>query len=271
MSEELDYISTLPQEILLHIYSYIPLSCPILRKVNRQWRALLANVDVDVVFCIENAAMNGLVPTLGKLSSRAISKYVSLRCFNLLLRANFTWTICEIWRDNTFLFMIQQAAVKHIHRYVCLSNTDATHAQCSTKQCDVADKLLVRLISSCETHNELFLEMIIMTNNNYLITEAHKLGIRFKGSLYYNIHRIATIKILIEIGCAFPDDLVERTIKHAAMCRTAGVCDKCTFLLQYFTAHGMFTKRHMCMIHSCGLYPFIVVLLNEPNFHEIYE
>jgi hypothetical protein len=91
--------NTLPTDLIVEICSYTPAHYPMMRKVNRWWRAALASFKVDIAYCINHAISTGRKVNLGNIGGIDLQKYIEGEWYDILLRAHYTWTFAT---GNTY-------------------------------------------------------------------------------------------------------------------------------------------------------------------------
>lgn len=191
-----------PNEILMYIYSYIPLCWPILRKVDSRWRCLLTNEYVDIKECINYAAAAGMKVYLGSILHSEIMYCLTHSQLDTLLHAQYTWI----------------ADMKHVGflcnvRRICKMNSNeiSNYTDC------FANSLVLRLISKCANPNDedaSLARMVIFINDVYLLEEARKIGISFNKCTVWIARNLEVMKKLYEFGCEVPSNILRNIVLY---------------------------------------------------------
>jgi hypothetical protein len=77
------------------------------------------------------------------------------------------------------------------------------------EQCNFVDALFQRIISKYVGGDADIVNMVMMTGDDNLIREAHRLGRQFTSDAYYQAINTISVEALYAINCPFPDDIIE--------------------------------------------------------------
>jgi len=188
-----------PNEILLHMYSYIREYNPILRKVCRRWHKVIADKPGDIEHCMNRAAQWGLKVYLGEIDQAVVEKYVNRKFYSLVMRAEYTWR---------FTISFEASYAFFINMYECCEDVIASR----NPQLDPS-------ASSCNDISELFaqiatrgrdasMEYIIpMLRNSEIIRKTRLMGMTFRDR-YLNEYDVDIYHALHLGGVPWSRDLL---------------------------------------------------------------
>lgn len=216
----MDYFSALPDEMIVFIYEFTPESFPMLRKVNRRIRAALQDIDDDIDYCMQMAAINGYKIYLGVIDNNAVERYLSTHSLDVIMRAEYIWTPDAESKSVDFLNKMYSICMKYIRN---ASVHDALHARhnidvdISDKtllQCNIVDTLLERLMSTCETRTREIADMAITTGSAQLVIAAHNMGFLIDSKSMYLAPNVKTLDAIHKLGHPLPDDILYRLLER---------------------------------------------------------
>lgn len=255
---------TLPTDIILLIYKNIPESYPMLRKVNRRLREVLANQVVDIVYCMDHAAARGYKIHLGDISNDELYKYVTGGWYNIVLHANYTWSPAEHLdvnflrrmyiecsftnartrtRTDTYVHNDSRTGENGSDDFIDedIDNFAVGRANADAHDHDkrnFLENLFVHIISRYTMYDDHNISaMIIMMDIDHIIKQSHYLGIKFDDyNLMYYAYNVKLMRALRSIGCPWPGDMM-KTVTFCLM-RGATNVHRCEEMLKFMIEDG---------------------------------
>jgi len=188
-NEIIVHFDNLPDELLLMIYEWVPVCLPMLRKVNRRWRDLLADVCTYSDYYYANwAAAEGYKVYLDELSPQFILDCIQFDYINLILHGNYNW-YCT---DKQFLWKVQESCRK----FRGIKPLTPNHGSILFK---IMEALIIKYNIGQNTECVLA-SMVVLIDDVDLLRLVHKLGFTFNCTLD-QAESVKIMQALHEFGC----------------------------------------------------------------------
>ena len=210
----------LPRDVMLEIYTHIPLSWPILRAVCRSWRHILTDMPIDgrddgcdLSRCMNWAVTCGIPVNLGTISVSDIRKYIMSMCFDLLLGAKYTWSCDDAKAAADCYDYFRYAVHRGNYRAALQARMPGKYIS------EIVCTIFTQIIHNCRSGDLMITEIILRCQSTDLITKLHDTGFKFIDDIFDYVAMYDQMYAFHDIGYKWKNNiiisLIDRMNKHS--------------------------------------------------------
>ena len=265
-------MNTLPRDVLLEIYAYIPASWPMMCKVCRSWRNTLMDTpmrDKSAQYCLNLAAADGshkMSLRMGLITCADILTYVDAEYWDLLMRADYQWYYTGVSRTwlSDFCERCDVENLNDAHRII--------HDRYSTSPCDCAftwacfmETLMCRVLSKCLTRDDDQLAAaIVYADNIGVLTHAHEIGIKFDERAFHGAS-FRMLRTLHKLGYKWGHDVIAGLFSGNGLIFST---DECKDIIKYICGNGyvISVNDYKTAINSKA-YGLMIFIIAQPRLN----